>query len=470
MLFSLIFAVALAAAVFVSARSLGNSYINRIYLSAEEKEKRELSYVSELQGFVDDNALTSNDSPALAQWARNYRYLYVMIHKDDMLLFESPDYNKGEEEPPLDDPSQGDGDTPPDSGEDSEDKEQEGGNSGEGGGIIVDRPTREELIKYAEERGSHPLRMEDGIVLVSMAEFTEYLYYNVVNVIAIVLAVLVLVAVIMLYFHRLTGRITRLASDVNEVALTDMNKPIRADGKDEIAGLSENVENMRSSILNSLAKEREAMNANTQLITALSHDVRTPLTVLLGYIDVMKGATDDPKMQEYLRASESTAIRLKEMSDDLFNYFLIFGRGSEGVEWEEVDAVTLLDQIFSEYGVILREKGYALNIKADLTADHPLTVRADIGKLTRIFGNLFSNILKYADAGRPVEITAELSDDSIIINISNGISRDATGAESNGIGLRTCAKLAELMELKFRSEARDEVFTATVTLPTVRSA
>lgn len=477
MLYSLIFAVALAAALFVSVRALGNAYINRIYLSSEEKEQRELAYVSELQGFVDKNALTSNDSQALAEWARDYKYLYVMIHKDELLLFESPDYvedGKDEEPPAEDDPEEkpddpkGEPNSPEDEPQTPPEKDDGKNNSPGSGdnGIIKDRPTREELIKYAEERGSHILMMGDGSVLVSMAEFTEYLYYNLVNAVAVAAAVMMLVIVIMLYFNGLTGRISRLAAEVNEVALTDINKPIPVKGKDEIGNLSLNVENMRSSILKSLEHEREAMNANNQLITAMSHDVRTPLTVLLGYIDIMKSTSQDEVMQEYLRASETTALRLKELSDDLFNYFLIFGRGAEGVENEECDGAMLLEQLFSEYGVVLREKGYTLNISDGLpTNSEPLTVKTDTGKLTRIFGNLFSNILKYADPTVPVLLKARVENRCIRITISNGISSQTALVESNGIGLKTCAKLSELLKIDFSTEKTEQSYTVKIGIP-----
>ena len=91
-------------------------------------------------------------------------------------------------------------------------------------------------------------------------------------------------------------------------------------------------------MLENLEKEHAALEANKELITAMSHDIRTPLTVLLGYIDIMKlNAPEGDDMRQYIEASERTALRLKKMSDDMFGYFLVYGGGIE-VEVEECDA------------------------------------------------------------------------------------------------------------------------------------
>ena len=471
MLYALMLGAVLAVLVFIATRSLGNALIGRLYLSDAEREKRELAYVSELQGYIERNELTSNDGEALASWARDYKYLYVMIHKEDQLLFESPDYDPNykppEEEPPEEEP-------PAEGEEGAEGAEPDKESGSTGGGdfnIIKDRPTREELIKYAEERGAHLLTMGDGNVLVSVAEFTEYLYYNVVNIGAMGLAFLMLVLVLMLYVSVLTRRITSLAGAVTKVAEGDISHSIPTGGNDELAGLSSDVENMRSSLVQSLAGEREAMRANSQLITAMSHDVRTPLTVLLGYLDIMKSSSEDEQMQEYIGASESMALRLKELTDDLFNYFLVFGQGAETVQTEECDAVTLLGQIFSEYQLLLKEQGYTIEADVRLSAqqeERPL-IRTDATKLVRLFGNVMSNVMKYADKSVPVSVFAGLEQGLIRLAITNGISRERQPVESNGIGLKTCYKLAELLEMTFRAEEMGDLFTVEISIPVVNN-
>ena len=286
MLLALVVGATLAFTAFLSVRLVGNGLVNSLYLSESEREKRELAYVSELQGYIERNELRSVDVEELAEWARGYKYLYVMVHRDDQLLFESPDYDPNKQPAVPNEPAQ------PDTGE-GEGAVEEGSAVGDASdSLIKDKPTREELIKFAEERGAHVLTMKDGNVFVSMAEFTEYLYYNIVNIVALCVAFVALVTVMLIYFNGLTRRISSLAGAVTKVAEGNITDGIESQGSDELAELGRDVENMRSSLVDSIAKEREAMKANTELITAMSHDVRTPLTVLLGYIDLMRTATD----------------------------------------------------------------------------------------------------------------------------------------------------------------------------------
>ena len=462
MLLALVVGAALAFSAFLSVRAVGNGLVNSIYLSESEREKRELAYVSELQGYIERNELRSVDVEELAEWARGYKYLYVMVHRDDQLLFESPDYDPNNQPVEPEEPEE------PDHGEGNP-NEGEGSALGDAGDpLIKDKPTREELIKFAEERGAHVLTMKDGNVFVSMAEFTEYLYYNIVNIVSLSIAFVVLVMVMLIYFSGLTRRISLLAGAVTKVADGNITEGIESQGSDELAELSRDVENMRSSLVDSIAKEREAMKANTELITAMSHDVRTPLTVLLGYIDLMRTAADEKTMREYIDASESMALRLKEMSDDMFNYFLVFGQSEDQIANEECDVLMLLEQVLSEYTLLLKDQGFTIESDTKLGnegASPSLIISTDTGKLVRLLGNLASNLMKYADKAAPVSFFASIDGSALTLRISNGISSGASRGESNGIGLKTCHKLAELLGMSFSAVEEKKRFVTELVIP-----
>lgn len=455
MFYTLFIGIALAVAVFFFAEGVGEGYIKNNYLSDEARAGREDGYLLELQAYVNENKLESKDTSELAHWVGDKGYLYVMIYKDDKLVLDSGsmgDLPKTDTEGELS------------SGENAGEGEgTEGGSTNEtgGSGFTVAFPNKEELIEYAKAKGTYPIEMNDGVpLLVSLVDYTEYFYYDLINIISLILAAITLMVIIMLHSSRVTSRITKLARQVEAVAAGDMNNTIKNDrraGRDEITDLASNVENMRCSMLENIAKEREAINSNTELITSMSHDIRTPLTVLLGYIDVMKNHTSDENMREYLDASESCALRLKTMSDDMFNYFVVFGEGESECDFEEYDAATLFEQILSEKILLLREQGYTVDIPMLGTLHRKLPgvrLSTDAQKLMRIAENVFSNITKYADKSYPVSITSKLIGDEITVNIVNKALQNANKVESNGIGLKTCVKLSEMLNLGF-SAARD---------------
>ena len=460
MFYALLVGIIAAAGTYFLCQIASSAYIENYYLSDERRKQRESDYLSALQEFVLNNELSSSDTETLAKWVQDNRYIYVMIYKDDKLVIESGSIKDDADK----DGESGDGDDMPnDPSEDSEGNKN-GTDNYPDSGFTVTFPTREDLIKYAEEKGTYPIAMSDGVpLLVSMADFTEYFYYDMMNIVSLVIAVAVMTLIIMFYFHRITTRITKLAKDVSVVASGDMEHEIRQDriGKDEIGELTDNIENMRSSMLENIAKERAAIDSNTELITSMSHDIRTPLTVLLGYIDVMKLHASDAVMRDYITASENTALRLKKMSDDMFNYFLVFGGGVNDVDIVEYDAHTLFEQILFEHILLLREQGYTVEIRGDeiLGVNGNITVKTDAPKLMRIAENIFSNVTKYADKNYPVSIYASTKGEKLVVEIVNHILQNAKDVESNGIGLKTCYKLAEAIGIDFTVEGDTETYT-----------
>ena len=505
MLIVTIFAIVVAVLSFFLCEVIATGTVNRLYLSEESRTERELDYARELQKYVNDNKLSSDDVKKLADWAKDNKYLYIMVHKDDQLLFESGMYEEPEKD--ENDPNAPtDPDNPTDTGNpdtegtgnpggaenpdgtggatdsggtenpdgtdgttDAEEGKGEDKNDGSdsiGSGITVNLPSREELMEYAREKEAYLITMSDASVLVSMADYIEYFYYDVINIASLVVAVIVLVVIILLYSHGITNRIYNLAKDVTVVADGDMEHPIRRDGEDEIGRLSRDVENMRSKMLENLANERAAMDANAELVTSMSHDIRTPLTVLLGYLDIMKDKSSYEEIREYIAASEKTALRLKKLSDDMFNYFLLFGGGAAEVNIEEYDAYTLFEQMLSEHVLLMREQEYnvLLTMDGELSSCGALTVKTDANKLMRIIENVVSNIMKYADKSAPVSIFARLEQGKLRLTFHNFISAELDDVESSGIGLKTCHKLSEAIGVGFETVEEGNEFSATITM------
>ena len=501
-------------------------YINGVYSSNEHKKERELSYIKDLQEFVERNEISSENTAKLSEWARENKYVYLIIYKDNELFYTSDDQPKeppaedetenpsdDETENPSDDESENpdsteDGPTePPDENPDGSEENPDGdstenpdGNpsetpdtdSGEGGedgkngtseddkkpdddkepsnkdpgGVTIDYPTREELFEYARQNDLHTLELADGTMFASLTEFTEYLYYDISNIVSIIFALFVVLVILTFYFHMVTTRIIRLGNEVNKVADGDTGHVIRAKGNDEISKLSVNVENMRASMIENFEKEREAIDANNALITSMSHDIRTPLTVLLGYIDVMQSRSQgNSEMEDYLKAAESTALRLKKLSDDMFSYFLVFGAKELEIDMESYDAATLIDQMLFEHITLMRESGYAVDfVGLDYECLSGTEIRTDAQKLIRIFDNVFSNVYKYAEKTEKVSIETAISDGEIVLRFVNKVALLTSKAESNGIGLKTCKKLGEYIGADFGYEFVGENFVATLKL------
>ena len=443
MLTNLLFALGVAIALFILSNVILDKFVNVRYLAHTRQEARIDAYVKDLQRHAYDNNLTVNDTKGISDWAKENKYFYIIVYNGDELVYET-----GRDE------------------SNASNTEYDGYHST---GITVKTPDKDELVAKAIAGGAHKIKTDDGTLEVFMTDYVEYLYYDIFNILSILLAFGGFVLVMWFYFFDIAKKITRLGREVTAVADGDVNRQITTDGEDEITRLCADVEYMRISMLDNIEKEHAALESNRELITAMSHDIRTPLTVLLGYLDIMKSNAPDPDMQQYIEASERTALRLKKMSDDMFGYFLAYGGGIE-VSVEECEARTLIDQMLSGHVFLLREQGYTIDFNFEIEhaqfLDEVIVV-TDPPQLMRIVENLLSNVMKYADKEKPVSVTVGLANEGMIIRVSNYIAPNPDLAQKNGVGLRSCNKLANALDIVFTSEEQDGMFVSTLIVPII---
>lgn len=429
----LIFAVIAFFVLFVSS-IIG---VNELYLTDEKKVERRGEYLADLQSFADENEVGLTTIDTLSEWVRANPYVFLLVYyKADVMPAALP--------PKTSEP------------------DQSYRTIEFPGARIDDSLDSEELIKEANEGGYYRIELAEGSIIVSLSEYSEELYYSTFGTISIVVAGIVFILVIVNYVRVIIERIKRFESDVTIVSEMDMDYEIISDGADEIARLSSNVERMRRRMLDHIKSEQEARQANTELITSISHDIRTPLTVLMGYIEMMKEQECDEIMQSYISSTENTALRLKQLSDDMFKYSLAFGDTKGMITLEEYDAMTLFEQLLSEHMVLMHEMGYEIFLEhSGDTIEDGAVVVTDAQNLMRIIDNIFSNLRKYADINHPIMLNIEVGKKRMVFECKNKIRTDTEGAESNGIGLKTCARLASLVADKFEYGIEDEEFFVT---------
>ena len=417
-------ALGLALASALSVMLLGNAMVEQVYLSSEAVNKRMDTEISVFRSFVEENSLSSTDVNAVGQWNREHPRISLTIYGHTTTLSSS-----------------------------AEGAELVGNETG----IVV---RSEEKLWLSKE---YPVNFRDGVFTVAVYDSSRGMVRAAVNLSALALAALVFLATVLLYEQHITRTVQTLSRQVRQVSRGDLQMQITPQTSDEIGQLALDVDAMRLSIIDKLQREEEAWKANSQLITAISHDVRTPLTALLGYLEIVSDEGLSPEERSsYLEVCKNNALRLKGLTDELFGFFLVFGKPKPDQEPEEFDAVTLLEQVLLEHEMDLSQQGFRVE-----TSDDPITgkLRVDLGHFRRIFDNLFSNVRKYADPAFPVAITCRCDRDELTVSIRNHIRQSATRVESNRIGLQTCNKLVAAMGGEFNQSRTKETFTVEVLLP-----
>ena len=279
---------------------------------------------------------------------------------------------------------------------------------------------------------------------------------------SILCAALTFFLVMLPYVFRTIRRITHLNDEMEVLTGGDLSYSIEARGRDELADLARSIEAMRLSVLEQMTKENEAVLANSRLITSLSHDLRTPLTRLTGYLEIMRMCPDDPeKLRRYLDAALENATQMKTLSDEMFSHFRVRPAQEDEGGFETVSGALLFGQLIGEMCTELQDAGFTAEAP-EPEGDYRVCVR--VFDLRRIFNNIFSNLQKYADPKAPIRFSVSLLGDTVEIRQSNRVLSDSE-EEGHGIGLPTMQMLTERNGGRIEAEQTDELFRVSLFFP-----
>lgn len=310
------------------------------------------------------------------------------------------------------------------------------------------------------------VEFSDKTALVAVQDYSEMLLV-LGDVLAGSVAIVLFILIVIVYYQAEISRIMRLSRDVKAIARGDLQGRIGKRGNDEIAQLAEHVGGMRDSIVQKMEEKEQAWRANQDLITSISHDIRTPLTSLLGYLELMDAHRENltEEQQKYLSVCTENAGRIKRQSDELFNYFLAYGHKDESVPLEQYNAAVLFDQLLSERFMSAEISNVPLQYELSPTLEG-VRVYTNVDYLSRVLDNLYSNIVKYADHKIPAVFYVEYRDRMVVVTGENKIAKHSGKVESTKLGLLTCESIMHALHGSFRTQKKDDTFTVVLSLPT----
>lgn len=430
----------------------------RQYLSEEaEKYNVDRAY-EELEDYINSRNVEGTGNKSLQNWLENHEYTYLYIYDNNQVAFEAGWWVGQGDNPTPEDiaSSQGAADyatTPKYTEETPEDEE-------------ISEENRITYDTFESDVHNRIVTFSDGDYYVYIDVYKEQQWYDIMFFTKLFLCFTSFISIVLLYNGHVTGRLIRLSDDAKRISEGDLKSDITIGHNDEIGSLALSVDNMRDSILEKLGNEKEAWDANTQLITAMSHDIRTPLTSLIGYLDIIDGGKyeGEEELKKHVASCRDKAFQLKELSDKLFQYFLVFGGHEADRQLEEYDAGILLQQLLSEHTAELMNYGFEIDFEY---AVPEVGMLADISGMRRLFDNVFSNIMKYGDKKYHVRISAAIENGQIVVRLLNGVLSRSRKVESNKIGLKTCEKICFDMGGSFNYKEAEQIFSVRMAFPAI---
>ena len=408
--------------LFLTLRTAQDFGITYYDLHSDFRQRETNRRIEQFQAYVTEEHLSSGDGEAISDWVSEQDFTLLELYRDQVLVYSSfvPD---------------------------QDDIGHEG------------KPT-----PFYDWMPRASVFFADG-------ELQVLLYYDPVlawvrwGTLALALACIGLfLAVFLLGCRRIVRYICLLSQEVQVMENGDFSRPVTVQGSDELAALASCLDSMRVTLAQQRRQEAETSARVKDLITQMSHDLRTPLTTLLLYTEIVAGGKyhSQAQLEEYLGKIDTKARQIKQLSDNLFEYALVTR-----------DTVVALDgpasfsQIFeeplAEFADQLDQRGFGCLL--DLGEED---VRLQVYRpyIRRIFDNIASNIFKYADPAHPVLVSFVREGEKAGLAFANvPLPPDTGGAESTKVGLISVQTMMEKMQAEVEVSQTARQYCITLLFP-----
>lgn len=406
-LLKLIFFATVAAGIFfVAVFFTGEHLLDKYYLNSSWAGSRDNDYISLLQETVNEKNISTSDASEISEWVYDNKILSLQVYRSGRLVYDSA----------LSDMSVLDSE---------------------------ESPANEWETYYT-------VKFRDGKALVSIYGEYKYRIYYYLMASELIVAFALFLMIIMFGIRKKMDYIKKLSDEISILEGGDLDYSITVEGHDELALLAEGIDSMRKAFRSQLAHEKLIMDENRRIVTEMSHDLRTPLTSIMLYTDILKSGKyrNEQQKNEYIGRISDKTVKMKNLLEHLFKYVVMYDEDDMELEPPRPPRDILFD-IISEMCGYLEHNGFTAELRLDWP-ERNISVNTEY--MMRIFDNISSNLKKYADQSYNIDVVMESTAESLELNVSNICRQYDTLEDSSGIGIRSIENMMSRMDGYCRTE------------------
>lgn len=309
----------------------------------------------------------------------------------------------------------------------------------------------------------HNITFADGNADVCIYEGSDKKYYHLLFGISLFLGFAAFIGIFVTGMQEDVAYIQCLEHEVSLITQGSLQKTVTVKGRDELAQLAGGLNTMRKTLYEKEQIEKELRTAQEKLVLGMSHDLRTPLTGLFTYMEILrKQGQENAVQKEYIDKAYDKIVQIKNLSDQMFEYFFIHSHEVVALEPPEEISSAFRDYL-SEMCALLECSGFSVN--AGKLEWKPVSVQVNTDYLGRIVNNLISNIEKYGDRSCEVVIQIIYEHDQIGICIQNGIAVPDPYVEGTGLGVKNISFMMQQLSGKAVTCKTDNIYQITLYFP-----
>ncbi len=419
----LVTAAAIAGLHFIAADSVSEKLVDWYMVETDYARIQNFKAVENLQEYIREKKLNSRDRAELNEWVKKQWFLNLVVYKNGIQVFDSR---------------------------------------------YPDLPIWEEEIRFTDYEWSNYSTVEfaDGMAEIQLNGAYGYQVYNTVKIIELGISFLIFFVIVLAGIRKKMNYIQKLSDEVEVLEGGGLQHSITVSGNDELSELARGLESMRRSFLSSQEKEELMLRENQRVITEMSHDLRTPVTSIILYAEILKDGKckDERKQKTYLEKIHQKALLIKERSDRLLGYSLTVGSKEEFV----MECDTFSDVFFdllSETCGYLGQNGFKVDLRMNW-ADLKIMYNSD--HIVRVLDNITSNIIKYADNSYPIVISQTEDDTTVGISFQNWIIRQETAQEGFKVGVQSIHSLMKDMRGYCHCDQGVNIYSIEISFPVIK--
>ena len=401
----LFFSGILSVLFFVVSSFVAEQQIERHYENRTIVQKHNEKYISKLQRYVSRQGISSEELQRLDEWISHNKLIYIQIRKDGKWVYFSD--------------------------------------------VSMDEIQSEEYdVSLYPPDSCYDMELSDGTVQVFIMGMYSYNAYTIALVVDIITSCLLFLVFTMFGIRRKIRYINQLSRDIEILEGGNLEYEVYAQGNDEITNLARGLNSMRISFKNQIEEIECLTKTNQEMVTEISHDLRTPLTSVLLYAEILqnKKCEDEEQKQKYLDKIIKKIQFMKDLSDRLLKYS-VCNVEEKHVQTEYIPSHKGMYDELSDMCHYLEEQG--LKVKANMQWEKGQMLICE-EYLIRILDNISSNILKYADTETLVLIWDEYYENEMCITFENACINHNVDTDSYSIGIRNVKMM--MMEMDGRCE------------------
>ena len=420
----LLLSAAVGALLFLSLRFGGEFLLTRYFETSDYQIRATEQQVRDFQDYVTAGDLAARDSVAITRWVKDCDAAILMeIYRDNVLLYSSSAPEELEEND-------------------------------------VEAP-------YYDWVAYYPVDFSDGQANVVLYADNTSPWFNALTIVSLALAFALFLLLFLLSCRGLIRYICQLSAEIQAMEGGDLDVAITIRDDHELTQLARSLDAMRLAFKEQRAQETAIFQANQRMITEMSHDLRTPLTTLQIYTDILRlGRYEPDQLLEYLEKIDAKASQIKQLSENIFEYSLV-SRHQEICLGDPVPIKEVFHDLLSECVGYLKGQGFDVDFSQDWPS---VSVAVYQPYVKRLIDNIHSNLLKYADPSEPLKIELLEEGNTVCLSVENQRYPDAGDRDGTQIGLTNMQTMMEKMGGWCRVEQENDLFRVSLGFPIIQES